>query len=117
MPITPAGQRDRRIAFLRPTVTEDELGPEVETFVSAVQARAKVLYGTGRERRDAASVGVVQSATFRVLSTARVREVTERWRIRDDRDVDWGIGSISPIGRTEIEFVATKVATPPVGPA
>ena len=108
----PAGERDRKIAFHAIVVTEDGLGTETEAVASdpVAQAFAKVLFGTGQERRDAAAAGAVQSATFRVLSTAAIRTVTERHIIRG-LDADWGIVSISPVGPqgAEIEFTATKL--------
>lgn len=108
---TAAGRRDRKITFLKPTATEDGLGVEVESFADHEAAWALVLFGSGQERRDAAAQGAVQSATFRVLSTARIREAAERWRIRDAADVEWGIELVTPIGRREIEFTATRIGS------
>lgn len=111
MAATAAGDRDRRIEFRALTVTRGGMGVEVEAFAHHGYAMAKVLHGRGSERRDAAAAGAVQSATFRVLATTKTRAVTERFRIRDDQAREWGIDGIAHIGRTEIEFTATRIAS------
>jgi head-tail adaptor len=104
-----AGRRDRKIQFLQATVTKETgSGVEVETFEPLTLAWAQVFSGTGSERREAAGVGGVQSATFRCLSTSTLRSVTRRDRIVFD-NATWGISSISSVGVQghEIEFTAT----------
>lgn len=106
------GDYDRLIAFHAATLAEDALGVETETFGStpAAQSWAKVLFGTGQERRDGAAAGAVQTATFRVTAMdAAVRGITTRDIIRFD-GADWGISSIAPVGPqgAELEFAATR---------
>lgn len=103
-----AGKRDRKVAFYPRVFTEGSLGSEIEADGTPVNAWARVLFGTGNERRELAQAGSSQSATFRVLSTAALRTVTERWEI-DFMGARWGITSIAPIGEADdIEFTAVK---------
>lgn len=103
-----AGDFDRRIQFFTASVSEDDLGIEQETLAAGHVAWARVSFGNGAERREAAGAGGVQSAIFRVLASSATRAITRRDVIRFD-GCDWGISSISPVGPqgSEIEFVAT----------
>ena len=105
---TPRGEFNRRIAFERGVTVRSGLGREpAAQWASLGTVWAKVLFGTGQERRQAGAEGASQTATFRVLSSLLTRGVTERDRIQFDGRA-WDITSISPIGvRDEIEFVAT----------
>lgn len=105
---TPAGQRDRIITFQRGAAVRGGLGTEpVTAWAPLGRAWAKVLFGTGAERRQAGAEGASQTATFRVLSDSISRGVVETDRILFDTR-PWDITSISPIGvNEEIEFVAT----------
>ncbi|HEX8555774.1 MAG TPA: phage head closure protein [Sphingomonas sp.] len=105
---TPRGQLDRRITIQSGQAVRGALGRETETiWADHCKAWARVLFGTGQERREAAAEGASQSATFRVLSSAKTRTVTERFRILFDGRA-WDITSIAPIGvNDEIEFTAT----------
>lgn len=105
-----AGAADRKIQFLQATVTANALGNEVETFAPVGFAWASVTFGSGSERREAASISAEQSIVFRVLSNSMVRAITRRDRIVFDGDA-WGIKSISAVGPQghEIEFGATFV--------
>lgn len=103
-----AGQHDTPIGFRIATVTEDAVGVEREVFVDGTNAWARVSFGTGSERREAAAAGAVQSATFRVIASNATRAITRRDLIRYEGE-DWGIASIAQVGPqgAEIEFVAT----------
>ena len=105
---TPARQRERRIQFERATIARNAIGVEEPSAWSLIEkAWAKVLFGTGQERRAAGAEGATQTATFRVLSTIALRTVTERDRILFDGR-GWSITSIAPVGvNDEIEFTAT----------
>lgn len=107
--MTPSGQRDALVRFERASVTTTSMGVEEEGPWSPIeQAWAKVLYGTGAERRQAASEAASATATFRVLSTSALRGVGERDRIVDRDGRAWDITGIAPIGvNAEIEFTAT----------
>lgn len=105
---TPAGQRNRRVRFERASLVRNALGVmEPSGWTLIERAMAKVLFGTGQERRAAGAEGATQTATFRVLSTIALRTVTESDRVfLDGRG--WSITSIAPIGvNDEIEFTAT----------
>lgn len=104
---TPTGERDRRIVFQSGAPVRGALGREPISAWSYIgRAWAKVLFGTGSERRAAGAEGASQAATFRVLSNGMTRGVTTDNRILFDRR-GWDITSISPIGvNDEIEFVA-----------
>lgn len=110
MAMTPAGQRNMRIAIERFTASEDDLGGgESGTWAALVTVWAKVLYGSGAERRAGAAEQAVQAATFRVLATTETRAVTVRDRIQFD-GIAWDVTGIAPIGGPvpyEIEFTAT----------
>lgn len=107
MAITPAGQRDKRITFLRIGDGLDAHGGEGSAWVEFCSARAAVFWGSGNERRDAAREGASQSASFVVLATERTRGVTVRDRI-GLRDAEWEIKGIVERGRHEIEFNAVR---------
>lgn len=108
MPRILAGKRDRKVTFYPRAVVSDGLGVERETDGAPIVAWAYVRFGTGTERREAAQAGSQQTATFRVLSSARLRQADERWEI-EYLGARWGIASIVPVGVGEdIEFTATK---------
>lgn len=109
MPRIGAGQRNRLVRFIPRTFTEDALGTETEADGTPVRAWAAVTFGSGADRREAGQAGSDQSATFRVLSCAALREADARWQI-DFAGARWGITSIVPIDNdaTEIEFTATR---------
>ncbi len=103
-----AGKRDRKIAFYPRAVATGETGTERMVDGVPIHAWANVRFGTGSERREASQAGTMQTATFRVLSTASLRQADERGEI-EFMGARWGISSIAPIGEAEdIEFTATK---------
>lgn len=111
MAMTPAGRRDTRIRFDRAEVVRDALGRKddgEESWVPIGGPRmAKVLWGSGSERRAAAVEEAVQPATFRVLADSVTRQVSERDRIVIVRGgLTFDVTGLAPIGRSEIEFTA-----------
>ncbi len=107
---TPAGQRDKAIVFERGAATRGGLGQPGEKVWTAIgpSRLAKVLYGSGAERRQAAAEGAVQAATFRVLADSLTRTVVATDRISFD-GLAWDVTGIAPIGGPvayEIEFTA-----------
>ncbi|MGX7896890.1 phage head completion protein [Tsuneonella sp. HG222] len=103
-----AGKRDRKIAFERASVTKDSHNEEVSTWSVWCAAWAAVRFGSSAERRQSAAEQASQAATFRVLTTAKTRAVTERDRIVM-AGAAWDIeGPPALIGRTELEFTATR---------
>lgn len=105
--IEDAGRRDKAIAFERAAIARGALGTKSAAGWAALGSRlAKVLYGSGSERRQAAVEGAVQTATFRVLADSLTNTVTERDRISFAGQA-WDVTGIAPIGSDEIEFTAT----------
>lgn len=103
------GNYDRLVRFERAATVRTAIGTiEQGEWTLIQEAWAKLLFGTGAERREAAATEASQSATFRVTSTAALRGVTERDRIVMAGRA-WQIVSISPVGgeARDIEFVAT----------
>lgn len=107
---TGAGARDQRVTFQRRSVTTDSMGVEVPSWADLEPAWAKVLYGTGAERREAGALSAAQTATFRVRSTSALRSVTSADQIVHRNGQVWNITSIALIGRFEIEFTAVLAA-------
>ena len=107
MTLARAGDRTSRIVFERATTVDDDYGQKTPTWATWAAAYASLRWGTSAERRQAASEQGSQAATFRVLATAKTKAVTVRDRIVFD-GTNWDIEGIAPIGRTEIEFTATR---------
>lgn len=105
--VTPAGDRDKRVTFQRGTAAPGAFRNEpltVWTDIGPVPKRwAKVLYGTGAERRQAATEAASQTATVRTLQDALTRTITTADRIVFDGR-PWDVTAIAPIGRADIEF-------------
>jgi head-tail adaptor len=108
MAATAAGEFRHAITFQRATYTRDSLGSRQPSgWATLVTAKAKVLYGTGAERREAGVETGTQAATFRVRSSAGTRGVTYQDRISFN-GAAWDITGISPLmlAPAEIEFTA-----------
>lgn len=106
MAATPRGEFDTGIVFERAVTGTDGRGTERPLdWGRIVGAWAKVLNGTGAERRQAAAEEAVQTAIFRVLRTPSIGEVTERDTIVA-RGTRWAIRGIAPRPGldAEIEF-------------
>jgi hypothetical protein len=73
------------------------------------KAWARVRYGGGRERREAAQQEAIMAATFECLITPKLRTVTMEDSIQFDGAI-WNINSRALIGRDQIHFTATRRA-------
>ena len=79
---------------------------------------ARIIYGSGREQREAAQESATQTATFEVLSHPLTRAVSVTDRICypiDDADPDnwptWDIQAVSDLGYNEgVRITATRTA-------
>ena len=71
-----AGGRDQLVAIERNEPIENARGDMVDNWVPVTRAWARVIFGRGSERRQAAREQVVQAATFIVLSEVRTRAVS-----------------------------------------
>lgn len=101
-----AGQRDQLITFERNTPTTNDHGDEVEGWSLVSQAWARVRFGTGAERREAAQERASQPATFECLAID-TSSVTVTDRISFD-DAFWDITSRALVGRDQIHFTAIR---------
>jgi len=114
MGMTPAGQRNKLVAFQVRGAAEDALGGnEGATWAVAGSRLAKVLYGTGQERRAGAVEQASKAATFRFLADDLVRSLrpgSHRLVFADGAGgTAWDIADVTPIGGPvpyEIEVTA-----------
>ena len=109
--MTPAGQLKLRIVFERNIAARTAMGGPATPSWGAIglPRLAKVLYGTGAERRATAGEQAVKAATFRLRRDSVTSIVTHKDRIVFN-GLAWDITDISPIGApspTDIEFTAT----------
>jgi head-tail adaptor len=102
-----AGARNSFIVFSRATAGQDEYGEEVSTWSDLGKEWAKVHYGRGDERRQAAMEQGQLPATFVVLDNPMARSVTLKDRITFDEG-DWDISANTPGKPGEREITATR---------
>jgi head-tail adaptor len=76
-----AGRRDQLITLQSYTATQDDYGEEVQTWAPLGTEWARVIYGRGAERRQAAQEQASQVATFEMVSNSRTRALLPRDRI------------------------------------
>lgn len=104
------GQRDRLVTFERGTVTTDDYGGETASWATYAQAWARVRFGSGQERREAAQEAGVQAATFEVLWSPTLDDISITDRIQFD-GAAWDITNRAPVGlNSELHFTATRSA-------
>lgn len=107
----PAGERTTLVTFESGTPTEDDYGGETMAWGTLATVMAKVLYGTGAERRQAAQEQAQQAATIMVNFTPSLAGVVTVNRARFD-DATWDI--TSPPARVglndELHFSAVRSA-------
>lgn len=106
---TPSGQRRYRIEFQRATTPRQQIGTKAPPqWTSLGHDRAKVLFGSGQERREAGVENASQAATFRCLANSKTRGITAKDRIQF-AGLAWDITAIAPLMKApaEIEFTAT----------
>lgn len=103
----PAGQRDQLITVQAATTTSDDHGGETLAWADVAKAWARVRFGTGQERREAAQEGGVQPATFEILPTAALLGVSIGARIVFDGS-NWDITDIARLNRDTLRFTAVR---------
>lgn len=113
MPLT-AGELDRRIVIQRDTPTQDGHGNDVDGWADLSTRWARVIYGSGMERRQAAQADASQTATFEVRRDSVTAAVTPADRILFDGLV-WEIAGAVRLGRDGMAF--TAIARQPGGGA
>jgi SPP1 family predicted phage head-tail adaptor len=104
-----AGTRDRLIVIERATVVQDGFGEEIPTWAEVSREWARVFYGRGNERREAAADRSEMPITFSVLANSNSRAIVATDRIQYDGLI-WNIEGVAPVSRGEIEI--TAVAAP-----
>lgn len=107
----PAGERTVSVVFERGVATTDDYGGETLAWSAVAAVQAKVLYGTGQERRQAAQEGSVQSATVMVNWTPSLAAVGAKDRITFHGSA-WDIAAPgAPVGlNDELHFSVTRAA-------
>jgi len=106
---TMGSEFSRRVAFVPRVAAQSGMGPAVLSDGEPIAERAKVLFGSGQERREAGQHAAQQTATFRVRTSRALRAANTTWEI-DFSGARWGISSIveiEPHG-AELEFTAVK---------
>lgn len=102
-----SGPRDDLITIERDTdTTENAFGEIQEGWTTYAIAWAQVVYGSGAERRNTATEGAEQTATFRVLACDETLGVTTLDRIQFGGI--WDIVNVSPLLRDGVEYTAIR---------
>lgn len=104
--------RQTLVSFQRAVTAENDLGEAVSTWQQLGQAKARIYWGRGDERRQAAQEQGVQAATFEVLANSMTRALAITDRIIADGRV-WDITGIAPIERGSLELTATAAGDAP----
>lgn len=102
-----AGTRRDLITFSRATTTQDDYGEEIPGWAELGKEWAKVHYGRGDERRQAAMEQGQLPATFMVPDNSMTRGVTLKDRITFDEG-EWDISANTPGKPGEREITATR---------
>lgn len=104
----PAGDRQWLIVFQRSTTTTDNYGEAIPAApVEFTRAMARIRFGTGQEKREAAQEVASQAATFECVSTDKLRQIVMTDNISFDGG-NWDITEIAPLDRQTIRFTAMR---------
>lgn len=107
----PAGQRDKLVTVQRATFATDENNEDVPTWAPIGQEWARIIWGLGAERREAAQTQARQAATFQVLDNSLTRSLTASDRIMWN-GMAWDIAAPGvPIARGELEISASAAVS------
>src|SRR5690242_5660622 len=101
------GVRESLVTFERGTPTVDDYGGETMSWATLTTAYARIRYGTGQERREAAQERAVQAATFECDWNTTLAGVAVNDRITFESEA-WDIVSKAPLGHEEIHFAAVR---------
>ena len=105
------GGFNRKVVFQRFTsTTDDDYGGEVQVWEEYATVFARVVHGSGQERREAAQETASVKATFYVLRNMKTAGLTPLDRIVWDGD--WDIISAVPSVQfnKEMEITAVRAA-------
>ncbi len=110
--MTDPGQREFLITIQRGTPTSDDYGGETQSWATLTTAYARIRYGTGQERREAAQERASQAATFECDWNSALAGVlvNDRLYVNETPDQFWDIISSAPLGHHEIHFAAVRSA-------
>lgn len=106
-----AGKRDCVIAFIAAATTTDDYNQTVEDWAdptTLATRNAKVTFGTGQEKREAAQEAASQSATFECVRSPALDAVPMTARISFDGS-QWDITERAPLSRRDIRFTAVRL--------
>lgn len=101
------GKRDQMIVIERGTAITDDHGGETIAWDEFTRAWARIKYGTGQERRQAAQELAVQAATFECEWTPTLAAVVTKDRILLGAEA-WDIVSNAPLSHKEIHLTAVR---------
>lgn len=102
-----ASERTELIVFERATVTANEYNEQESSWAPYATRRARVLFGTAQEKREAAQEGGVQSASFECERSSTLDSVTLKDRI-SYLGSNWDLTEIAPLDRRTIRFTGTR---------
>jgi head-tail adaptor len=108
-----AGKRDCVIAFIAATDTTDDYNATVEDWddpTTLATRNARVTFGTGQEKREAAQQAASQSATFECVRSPTLDAVPMTARISFDGS-QWNITERAPLDRKTIRFTAVRLVS------
>lgn len=110
--MTDPGARPHLVTIQRATVTLGTLGGETRSWSTHATGWARVRYGTGQERREAAQENASVSATFEFDWNPTLAAVKTLDRL-SVFDTVWDIASVVTIGgRREVHMTATANLDP-----
>ena len=102
------GQFDRLVIFKQATTSENDYGEQIASgSTTLAEAFARVRFGTGQEKRQAAQESGVQSATFEFMPTEALLAVPLTAFIEFDGS-DWDLTEKADLERNLMRFTATR---------
>lgn len=109
MPAKGAGTRTVRIRFVKMLTEKNSMNIETEVPELRGFAMARMYFGAGHERREAAAQGAVQTATFVVPWSPEAAALTERDMIETESG-RWGIHAVQQMDghASDIEITTTR---------
>lgn len=106
--MTDPGLRDSLIEFQESTTSTNDYGEAIATAWTRITlAYARIRYGSGQERREAAQERRVQSATFECDWNPTLAGIKINNRIVFEGE-NWDITNVAPIHHDEIHFTGLR---------
>lgn len=106
-----ATRRKWSITFLQAGTTTNDYNEQIEDWTNPTTLatrRAKILFGTAQEQRQAAQETALQTATFECVNSSTLRAVSLKNKIGFDGS-QWDITEKAPLSSKDIRFTATRV--------